>query len=38
MQYHLSIGAHLLLWVFPVTILILLAIHATVTARRELSG
>lgn len=34
MQYHLSIGAHLLLWVFPLAVTVV-AVAAHLAGRRE---
>jgi cytochrome c-type biogenesis protein CcmH/NrfF len=34
MEYHLSIGATLLLWAFPAALLTLIAVHAAATSRR----
>jgi len=34
-SYHLSLGAHLLLWVFPLTLTLAVAVEALVELRRE---
>jgi hypothetical protein len=35
MTYHLSLGAHLLLWVFPLAVLAVITVSSAIGARQQ---
>lgn len=35
MTYHLSLGAHLLLWAFPLAVLAVIIVSSAIDARRQ---